>query len=227
MITEYVQQLLGLPLFRTYTADSLEQSLKLHTYNIIKFKKGQIIFNEGEKCDVIFIILDGKVRIQKIDSSGRYLTIDEAGPGEMMGPNVLFSHNSIYPLSTDAMTDVVILTLSKNTVLEMCQENMNFLETLLRITSGKAFMLTRKLNEVTVQTLKQNISRFIMDIYDKTGNTEVILPFTKKMWADKLGVQRTSLQREIKNLENLGIIRVDRNSIQILDLEGLSSFAED
>ncbi|MFB0917851.1 MAG: Crp/Fnr family transcriptional regulator [Clostridiaceae bacterium] len=225
MISNYIEEIIKLPLFKTFTRDYLKSILNLYNYSIQKFDKGETIFNEGEVCSSIFVILEGEIRIQKIDSSGRYLTIGEAGPGEMIGPNVLFSDNSVYPLSTDAITQVAVLTLSKELVLKLCQINLNFLETLLRVSSGKAFMLTKRLDEVTVQTLKQNISRFLLSEFEKSGDTNILLPFTKKEWADKLGVQRTSLQREIKKMEDLGLIKASRTHISILDTEELTTIA--
>ncbi len=225
MISSYIEGILKLPLFKTFTKDYLKSLLNLYNYSILTYGKGETIFNEGEVCTSIFIIIQGTIRIQKIDSSGRYLTVGEAASGDMIGPNVLFSDHSIYPLSTDALTDVVLLSLSKSLVLKLCQMNLNFLETLLKVSSSKAFMLTNRLNEVTVQTLKQNISRFLLAEYEKAGDPLITLPFTKKDWADKLGVQRTSLQREIKKLEDRGLISSHRDIITILKPDELSIIA--
>ena len=226
-MTHYLDSLTALPLFSTFTRDSLRSWLSLYNYSIQKYPAGMTIFNEGELCTSIFVVLEGQVLIQKIDSSGRYLNVAEASTGELMGPNVLFSDNSVYPLSTTALTDVVILSLSKELVLKLCQVNLHFLETVLKIASGKAFMLTRRLNEVTVQTLKQNITRFLLTEAANQNNQLIRLPFTKKEWAETLGVQRPSLQRELKNLEILGFIIVKRDLIQIVDQAMLEKLADD
>ena len=226
-MTQYLDSLIALPLFCTFTRDSLRSWLNLYNYSIQKFPTGTTIFNEGERCTSIFVVLEGQVLIQKIDSSGRYLNVAEASVGELIGPNVLFSDNSAYPLSTTALTDVILLSLPKELVLKLCQVNLHFLETLLKISSGKAFMLTRRLNEVTVQTLKQNITRFLLTEADQQGSSVIRLPFTKKEWAEGLGVQRPSLQRELKKLEDLGFIIVKRDLIQIVDQAMLEKLADE
>ena len=224
-MTTYLDNLPALPLFKTFTKDSLRSWLSLYNYSIQKFPAGTTIFNEGELCTSIFVVLEGDVLIQKIDSSGRYLNVDEATVGELMGPNVLFSDNNRYPLSTTALTDVTLLSLPKELALKLCQVNLHFLETLLKIASGKAFMLTRRLDEVTVQTLKQNITRFLLAEADRQATRLIRLPFTKKEWAEGLGVQRPSLQRELKKLEDLGYIKVNRNLIEIVDQAMLEKLA--
>ncbi len=227
MITEYLDLMISLPLFSTFTGDSLRSWLNLYHYSILKFPAGAPIFNEGEECSSIFIVLTGRVLIQKIDSSGRFLNVSEAAVGEMMGSNVLFSENSRYPLSTTAITDVTLLSLPRDLVLKLCQVNVHFLECLLKISSGKAFMLTRRLNEVTVQTLKQNIARYLLSESEHQKNHVITLPFTKKDWADHLGVQRPSLQRELKRLEEMQLILVNRNQIEITDAGMLQKIADE
>lgn len=226
-MTQYLDSLIALPLFSTFTRDSLRSWLNLYNYSIQKFPSGATIFNEGELCTSIFVVLEGQILIQKIDSSGRYLNVAEATVGELIGPNVLFSDNSSYPLSTTALTEVTLLSLPKELVLKLCQVNLHFLETLLKIASGKAFMLTRRLNEVTVQTLKQNITRFLLTEANKQDSLVIRLPFTKKEWAEGLGVQRPSLQRELKKLEDLGFIIVKRDLIQIVDQTMLEKLADE
>ena len=225
MITDYLDVIISLPLFQTFTRDALRSWLNLYNYSIAEFPPGSTIFNEGEECRSIFVILSGTVLIQKIDSSGRYFNVGEAAVGEIMGSNVMFSDHTFYPLSTTAITNVKLLSLPRELVIKLCQVNVHFLESLLRISSGKAFLLTKRLNEVTVQTLKQNITRFLLAEADRQATRLIRLPFTKKEWAEGLGVQRPSLQRELKKLEDLGYIKVNRNLIEIVDQAMLEKLA--
>lgn len=217
-----IDKLKELKLFSSFKEDYLSKVLSENTYKIENFSKGETIFNEGETCKSIHIILKGTVIIEKIDSSGRFFTVGEAIKGDMMGPNVLFSKNSIYPLSTKAKDEVSIFMIPKDFLLKLCQDNLPFLEEVFRITSSKAFMLTKRLDEVTVQTLRQNIARFLISQMKETNSNTIKLPFTKKEWAETLGVQRPSLQRELKNLENQSMIEVSRDIIHILDEESLN-----
>lgn len=227
MITDYLDVIISLPLFQTFTRDALRSWLNLYNYSIAEFPPGSTIFNEGEECRSIFVILSGTVLIQKIDSSGRYFNVGEAAVGEIMGSNVMFSDHTFYPLSTTAITNVKLLSLPRELVIKLCQVNVHFLESLLRISSGKAFLLTKRLNEVTVQTLKQNIARFLLKEAEAQDTALITLPFTKKEWADLLGVQRPSLQRELKRLEELECIIVRRDQIQLLDEDLLQRLADE
>ncbi len=212
-----VQKLMTLKLFSSFPEDDLKSLLDTNTHSVKKYEKGEVIFTEGDTCRSIFIILDGTVIIEKTDVSGRYLTVGEASKGDMMGPNVLFSKNSIYPLSTRAKDNVELFIIPKDFLLMLCQKDRVFLEEVLRITSSRAFMLTRRLSELSVRTLRQNIMGFLLTEIKRTGNNFIRLPFTKKAWAENLGVQRPSLSRELKKLQDEGIIESEGSSIKVIN----------
>ncbi len=54
------------------------------------FKEGEALMKQGEDGIGLFIILTGKVRIEKTDSSGRTVEIAENGPGDIMGEMTVF-----------------------------------------------------------------------------------------------------------------------------------------
>ena len=54
------------------------------------FKPGEYLMKQGEGGIGLFIILSGKVRIEKTDSSGKSVEIAENGPGDIMGEMTVF-----------------------------------------------------------------------------------------------------------------------------------------
>jgi CRP/FNR family transcriptional regulator, cyclic AMP receptor protein len=54
------------------------------------FKSGDYLMKQGESGIGLFIILSGKVRVEKNDSSGRSVEIAENGPGDILGEMAVF-----------------------------------------------------------------------------------------------------------------------------------------
>jgi CRP/FNR family transcriptional regulator, cyclic AMP receptor protein len=54
------------------------------------FKPGEALMRQGENGIGLFIILEGKVRVEKNDSSGRQVEIAENGPGDILGEMAVF-----------------------------------------------------------------------------------------------------------------------------------------
>jgi len=54
------------------------------------FKPGEYLMKQGESGIGLFIILSGRVRIEKTDASGKQVEIAENGPGDIMGEMAVF-----------------------------------------------------------------------------------------------------------------------------------------
>jgi len=61
------------------------------------------------------------------------------------------------------------------------------------------------------------ITQYLKQLYKDQDSKVLELPTSKKMLAEKLGVQRTSLSRELQKMANEGLIHFDRQSITIID----------
>ena len=48
------------------------------------------------------------------------------------------------------------------------------------------------------------------------GSNRIQLPVTKKELAEQIGVQRTSLSRELQKMRNEGLLAYDSRTIQLL-----------
>jgi CRP-like cAMP-binding protein len=54
------------------------------------FRSGDYLITQGESGIGLFIILSGRVRIEKTDAAGKKLEIAENGPGDIMGEMTVF-----------------------------------------------------------------------------------------------------------------------------------------
>ncbi|WP_268801906.1 Crp/Fnr family transcriptional regulator [Aedoeadaptatus urinae] len=53
------------------------------------------------------------------------------------------------------------------------------------------------------------------------------IPVTQKMLSDTLRITRPSMNQELKKLESLGVIKIERNNIEVLDEDYLKKIIED
>jgi len=75
---------------------------KLRTKNYIvddhnlgtSYADGDVIFQEGDQCDALYVVQAGYVRVVSIQPSGRKIEIAVAGPGEVFGITSLFSDST-------------------------------------------------------------------------------------------------------------------------------------
>jgi CRP-like cAMP-binding protein len=201
---------------------SNEELLKLFTENPCDKKtyaKGSFIHFEGEKCSFWDIILGGNITIQKIDEKGNILTLSEFRAGNNIGGNMLFSKYPFFPMSVFAKSKVTVLHIKREFVLNLCQINKNFLIQFLASNSDKALVLSDKIKAISMKSIRESIIDFINYEYYAQESMKIQLPASKRELAERFGIQRTSLSRELKKMKDDGLIDYNNKSITILNVQ--------
>lgn len=219
LLKDYLSPLNKCRLFSSLDDQSLLSLFTGVNYRILTYEKNSIIFNEDEVCSELSIVLSGYVLIQKLDPLGKVLNIAEFTEGDTFGENLIFGDRNLFPMTVFSKTPTVILHIRKESVVELCQKSSTFLYEYLRVVSNRALSLSHKLKEVTLKTIRQKLCEFLINLYDIQKTPTVVLPFTKREWADKLGIQRPSLSRELIKMKEEGLIDYEKNLVHLLNLE--------
>lgn len=216
-LKNYIYFLQSNQLFKGFSPEKLLAFFNRNSYQISQYTKNTIIHFEGEKCTTMDFILKGEVLVQKIDEKGNILTVTQFNTGDNLGGNLLFSNYAFYPMSVIAKTDVHILHLGSNMILELCQNNKTFLLEFLKCISDKTMILTNKIKSISMKSIRESIIDFLNYEYYSQNSTKIKLNMTKKELAERLGIQRTSLSRELNKMKKDGLVSYDAYSITIQD----------
>lgn len=216
---DFISILENTELFKDISMNTINH-LFVQDYFIIKtYKKNSVIYFQNEKCVTFDIVLKGIVSVQSTDEKGNYISISDFTIGSELGGNLLFSHKNFYPMMVLAKTEVTLLHLKKDLVLSLCQSNTTFLSKFLHSISDKTLILTDKIKTLSLKSIRQCIIDFLMyESYVQKSNI-IKLEVTKKALAEKFGVQRSSLSRELNKMRKDGLIEYDAYSITIVNLD--------
>jgi len=218
----FIKLLKNIDLFKCFSENELEKIFTSNNYTIKNYKKNSIVYMQNEKCKSLDVILEGIITIQKIDSEGNMLSINDFTNGDVIGENLLFSVKNIYPMTILAKIDVKMLHINKDLILKLCLNNESFLLGFLQSLSNKALILSDKFTSLTMKTLRQCIIDFLLFEYYAQESTKIKLNMTKKDLAEKIGVQRSSLSRELNKMRKDGLIDFNSNYITINDFDLLN-----
>lgn len=220
-IQDYIAVIKNTTLFKTFSEEDFKRLFNTIPYKLESYGKGDVILAEEDTCSTLNLILEGNVEIQKIDASGKILSIAEFTRGDIFGEMLIFADSNTSPINAISKTKSTVLLMNKASVISLCQKSESFLSEYLRIISNKAMILNLKLKEVTLKTIRQKICEYLIMQYKEQNSLSIKLTMTKKDWADKIGVQRPSLSRELIKMKEEGIIDFNKNIITIEDLDTL------
>ena len=159
------------------------------------------------------------MHIQKIDENGGILTIATYTTGDIMGANLAFSKANQYPMTVISNTQSTVLHINKKLILNLCQNDRNFLIKFLETLSSKALILTNKIKFISMKTIRDKIIEFLTYEYHLQNSPVIKLQVSKKELAERFGIQRPSLFRELRKMKEDGLIDYDSRSITIVDME--------
>jgi Mn-dependent DtxR family transcriptional regulator len=104
----------------------------------------------------------------------------------------------------------------------MLSTNKKFLRDYLTFVSDLTTVLGNKIKYHIGKSLRESIINYLKQESNTQNSLTVGLKGSKKMLAERFGVQRTSLSRELKKMQNDGLITFDKKSITIIDESILS-----
>lgn len=206
-------------LLRTIPKSFWEETVQHDTgIELKKYGQGEIIHFDGDFCNGIEIIIIGQVIVERIDEAGNLMTITDFFPDDILGANLLFSKTPRYPMMVTAKSNSSLLIIPKKLVFEFCATNIDFLHVYLEYISDHTILLGDKLKHYVNRSIRDSIIAYLKSEYKLQNSHTIQLRLSKKSLADRIGVQRTSLSRELQKMKNEGLVKYDKNSITILDL---------
>ena len=203
-------------LFSCFSEETLHTLISKQRYLVKEYGKDQMIYLQGESCTTLAVLLEGRVSIQNLGTERQVFTVQMLNVGDVYGATLLFSSSSCYPLSVVSLMGSRILHLSKALVLSLCKEDIAFTTSLLRIVSDRAYALTATITNISCKTLRENLLAYLRYEAVRQQSKVIMLEISKTELAERLGVQRTSLSRELSKMREDGLIQFEAKMISLL-----------
>ncbi|MGI1658549.1 MAG: Crp/Fnr family transcriptional regulator [Desulfitobacterium sp.] len=217
-LEQHSANILANSLFSSYTSVELTKLLASEFHEIKDYEKGEVVHLQNDLCHTLDIVLEGNVSVEKTDENGNLLIINTFTKGGILGANLLFSGRNHYPMTISAATKSTILHIRKVLIIDICQKDIDFMTNLMKIISNTSTMLVDKIDMISHKTIRKSITEFLKHEYKVQKNTCIKLKNSKKELAEKLGIQRSSLSRELSKMRNAGLVEYDAKTITIMDL---------
>ncbi len=210
--------------FRGIEPSRLEELLDGALYQLRSFEPSDMVAQAGSPCNHIRVILEGNVRGEMMDISGKVLKIEDIESPGMIAPAFLFGSQRLYPVNVLANTKVLLWQMHRDDFSRLLQKDFQTLNNYLNSISGRAQFLSEKLKFVSFSSIRAKIAGFIL--HYSGGESIVRLPITHQQMSEVFGVTRPSLSREIRKMNLDGIIRSRRDEIEILNREELKNLVK-
>ncbi len=204
------------PIFSGLSAEELENIFSKAHYFTKSFEVGDIAAFSGEPVNFLIIVLEGSVKGEMVDFSGKTIKIDDIRAPYPLASAFIFGKQNKFPVNVMANEKTKLLYIPKYDFLKMLQGDIRIMQNFLNVISGHTQILANKLKFLSFKTIKGKIAQYLLSLAGPDKNM-IELPLTQNELAEQFGVARPSLARALGEMAEDGLISVDRKVVKILN----------
>ncbi len=204
--------------------NGLDDQVKEAVLSLTRMKKwarGELIVSEGDVCKSLYIVTEGVAAVQKYTPAGEYSTIRLLAPGDCFGEELVFEKEGRYSNTLEAVSDVVIITIAVDQLSDMMEQYPVLKDNYLQVLFRRMKAQDQRITLLSLKTVRQKISFYLLSLYDVSEPERVILPVSKEVIAKFLSIPRPSFSRELTLMEKEGKIRVAGRTVELPDIASL------
>lgn len=208
------------PIFNHLEKEQMEEIMGVTKST--SFKKGEIIYREGDTSDSLYIVSSGKVRIYRLSESGKMQLVRILHPGDFTGELALF-RESVHESYAEAMNETNVCMISRIDLQEFLVKYPTISLRILMEFSTRLEISEKQTTRFATEKVETRLALFLAECVESENNSmEIVLPMNKKDLASYLGTTPETISRKLAELEDNGYIKQkEGKKIEILDLEEL------
>ncbi len=195
--------------------DVLQEGLKTGRLHLRTYPRNTLVHVEGDTCDKLEVILSGKAVIERIDENGGLMRVALFETDALLGGNLLFSAQPHYPMTVTAQTALEVLEIPREVLFDLLSHHARFLREYLETVSDHTFLLGDKIRHELRRGIRESLRNWLRQEAHRQHTLTLSLPMSKKELAERIGVQRTSLSRELAKMRQDGLIDFTQTTITI------------
>jgi CRP/FNR family transcriptional regulator, dissimilatory nitrate respiration regulator len=214
----------NLPLFQQL-AEPVLSSL-LATATVRNVERGTDLFVQGDPADQFFIVLEGWVKLYRINRDGAEAVVTMVNAGESFAEAAMFAQSS-FPVCAQAVTDLRVLSITSQAFARCVQADARTAFAMLGSLSMRLRTLVQQIEQLHVQSAPQRVGGFLLKLCPAgQGNASFMLPLEKSLVARRLGIQPETFSRALAKLRPVGV-EVQGAVVSISNIDALREFCQE
>ena len=174
---------------------------------------------EGDPVEAVGIVLSGKVRIIKEDFNGNVSIIGELLEGDIFGEAMICAGIKHSMVTVQAAQLCEIMFLDYRKIISLCSFACEYHKELIRnmivLIANKNIMLTQKMEIIVKRTIREKLLSYFEFQSKAAKSRKFSISFNRTELADFIGTDRSSMTRELNNMQRDGLIRFSKNNFEL------------
>ena len=159
--------------------------------------KQTILFREGEPGEAMYLLVRGRISLNKLSLEGHETVIKVIKPGEVFAEVILFEQKQ-YPVTALALTDILVFKLLRRDLLGLLRQD-DFRNDFIAMLLRKQRYLADRIQQLTSQDVEQRLRAFLTEQYGR--QEQIQAEINKKQLAAAIDATPETLSRLLQDLK--------------------------
>lgn len=184
-----------------------------------KFRRGEVIFHEGDPAGSMHLVEIGHVAIKLTTPLGEIGLLDIFQPGDTFGEQSLVDGVGVRTATTVALERVETLALDNRSFSELRDSHPDVDRFLLMVVGARLQTTSGRLLEALYLPAEVRVLRCVERLREMFSPDQATsIPLTQNDVAEMAGVTRSTANRLLRHAQEEGFIRISRAHIDVLDI---------
>ena len=206
-----------------------EKDLLRKNHSSHQYKKGEIIFKEGDKPTGLLWIAEGKVKIFKEGVGGREQIVRMAKPVGFIGYRALFAEEH-HSATAVAIEDSDICTIERETIYKLLRSNAELCLSIIKAFATELGFSNNRTVTLTQKHIRGRLAESLIFLKDTYGfeddNSTIKIYLSREDIANLSNMTTSNAIRTLSTFAGEGVIGIDGRKIRIQDLQKLERISE-
>lgn len=210
----------GINFFHGMTEDEIQRIL--NKSNKRNYSRGSTIFREGEETDGIYLVTEGLIKVYKMSLDGREKTLAILTQGDIMGEMALFDH-SLRSATAEALQASSVIVIPRQDFEHLLEEMPALAIKVIRVLADRLRQADEEIKNLLFLNARSRVVLNLVQLAEqhmKEQKNDTPIPFrlTHAEMANLVGVSRETVTRVISELQDEGLIRIEKRTLWINDM---------
>jgi len=202
-ISIYQSKIGKIPLF-IGIEEALLDSILEHS-RIVYLDKHAEIFSQGERTTKFYIVLDGLIKLFKMDANGAEAVLQIAKPGDNLLETIIFK-NSLIPISAQVIENTTLLVIPADRMRQYIKHNEKLAANMLEVMADRSRQFISHFEQLSLKSVSQRVGWFLLKLFIENGKANTVkLPYDKLLIASYLGMKPETFSRTLQDFKRRGI----------------------
>jgi CRP-like cAMP-binding protein len=187
------------------------------------YKKGDVIFEEGETLNGVYCVRDGVCKLTKLSENGKDQVVKLVVKGELLGKRSLISDESTN-LGAVALNDMEMCFIPKSEIMMDLNKNPSFTMDVLKNMADDLKDADDSLVDMAQKSVKRRMADTLLYVENNFGNDEegyLTIVLSREDYASIVGTATESAIRILSQFKKEGLISTSGKLIKIEDSNSL------